>query len=69
MGEYHDFYLRCDVLQLTDVFENFWNLCLKYYGLDPSYYRPLPNFAWDAVLEMTGIKLDLVHDQDMYDMI
>ena len=69
MGEYHDLYLRCDVLQLTDVFDNFKHICLKYYGLDPAYYTALPNFAWDAMLHMTRIKLDLVDDQDMYEML
>ena len=42
---------------------------MKYYGLDPAYYVSLPNVAWDAMLKMTGIKIDLVHDQDMYEMI
>jgi hypothetical protein len=69
MGEYHDLYLRTDVLLLTDIFENFRNLCMTYYGLDPAYYLTLSNFAWDAMLKKTKITLDLIHDQDMYEMI
>ena len=42
---------------------------MTYYGLDPAYYMTLPNFAWDAMLKKTNITLDLVHDQDMYEMI
>ena len=49
MGEYHDLYLKTDVLLLTDVFENFRDMCLSYYGLDPVYYYyTLPNFAFDC---------------------
>ena len=69
MGEYHDLYLKTDVLLLTDVFENFRNMCLSYYGLDPVYYYTLPNFAFDAMLKLTGIEIDLVYDQEMYEMI
>ena len=69
MGEYHDLYLKTDVLLLTDVFENFRDMCLSYYGLDPVYYYTLPNFAFDAMLKLTGIEMDLVYDQEMYEMI
>ena len=66
MGEYHDLYLKTDVLLLADVFENFRKLCLEYYKLDPCHYFSSPGLAWDAMLKMTGIKLDLITDIDMY---
>ena len=69
MGEYHDLYLKTDVLLLTDVLENFRDMCLSYYGLDPVYYYTLPNFAFDAMLKLTGIEIDLVYNQEMYEMI
>ena len=69
MGGYHDFFLKTDVLLLTDVFEKYSDMCLSYYGLDPVYYYILPNFAFDAMLKLTGIETDLVYDQEMYEMI
>ena len=69
MGEYHDLYLKTDVLLLTDIFENFRDVCMKYYGLDPANYYTLPNFAFDAMLKMTGVEIDLLYDQEMYEMI
>ena len=59
MGAYHDLFLKTDVLLLTDVFENFRDMCLSFYGLDPVCYT-LPNFAFDAMLKLTGIEIDLV---------
>ena len=32
LGEYHDLYLKTDVLLLTDVFQKFISACLNYYG-------------------------------------
>ena len=65
-GEYHDLYLKCDVLLLCDVFETFIDSCLKYYGLDPCHYFSSPGLVWDAVLKMSGIRLRLIDDIDMH---
>ena len=65
MGEYHDLYLKTDILLLVDVFENFRKACLTYYKLDPLHYITSPGLAWDAMLKMTGINLQLITDIDM----
>ena len=41
-GDYHDIYLKSDVLLLADVFENFRKLCLNYYKLDTVHYYGTP---------------------------
>lgn len=69
MGEYHDLYLKSDVLFLADVFENFRKTCLQYYKLDPCHYFTSPGLRWDAMLKMTDLKLDLMNDIDMYQFI
>ena len=56
MGDYHDHYLKKDVLLLADVFEKFIDTCLKFYGLDPCHYFSSPGLSWDAMLKMTGVK-------------
>ena len=33
MGNYHDLYLKTDVLLLADVFEKFISTCLEYYSI------------------------------------
>ena len=66
MGDYHDHYLKKDVLLLADVFEKFVDTCLKYYKLDPCHYFSAPGLSWDAMLKMTGIKFEKVSDIDQY---
>ena len=65
MGQYHDLYLKSDVLLLADVFQNFRETCLAYYGLDPCHYVSSPGLSWDAMLKMTKINLDLISDIEM----
>ena len=69
MRDYHDLYQETDVLLLADVFEEFRNVCLRHYKLDPAWYYTSPGLAWDACLKMTGVNLELLHDQDMLLMV
>ena len=66
MGDYHNHYLKKDVLLLADVFEKFIDTCLKFYGLDPCHYFSSPGLSWDAMLKMTGVKLEKISDIDMH---
>ena len=59
-------YLKADVLLLCDVFEKSISLCLKDYGLDPCHYFSCPELSWDAMLKMTGIQLEKIHDIEMH---
>jgi len=67
--EYHDLYLKTDVLLLADFFENFRNVCMKNYELDPAWYYTAPGLAWDASLKKMGVQLELISDPDMLLMI
>ena len=58
-----------DVYLLTDVFENFIDMCLNYYGLDPAYYVTLPNCSCNAFLYITGVKLEHIYIKEMYETI
>ena len=69
MGEYHDLYLKSDILLLTDVFENFRKACQQYYGLDPAHYFTTPGLSWDAMLKRTKTELELMSDVDMFQFI
>ena len=66
MGDYHDHYLKKDVLLLADLFEKFIDTCLQLYGLDPCHYFSSPGLSWDAMLKMTGVKLEKISDIDKY---
>ena len=66
MGDYHDHYLKKDVLLLANVFEKSIDTSLKFYGLDPCHPSSSPRLSWDAMLKMTGVKLEKISDIDKY---
>ena len=69
LGEYHDLYVQSDTLLLADVFENFRNMCLEIYELDPTYFVSAPGLAWKTCLKKTEVKLELITGYDMLLMI
>ena len=58
LGEYHDLDVQSDTLLLADVFENFRDMCIKEYELDPAHF-----------LSLSNIELELLTDYDMLLMI
>ena len=50
---------------LADVFENFRNMCIKVYELDPARFLSAPGLAWQACLKKTEVELEFSTDVDM----
>ena len=69
LGDYHDLYVKSDTLLLADVFNNFRDMCIKEYELDPAHFLSLPGLAWQACLKKTNIELELLTDYDMLLMV
>ena len=58
-------FLKNDVLLLTDIFQNYIDICKKDYGINPLYSYSTPSFTWKAGLKMTGVKLDYKTDDKL----
>ena len=65
LGDYHDLYLRTNVVLLANMYEAFRGTCLEHYKLDPAHFYTSPGLAWKACLKRTGIRLGLLTDPDM----
>ena len=65
LGDYHDLYVKSDILLLADVFENVRNTCIKVYELDLAHFLSAPGLAWQACLRKTDVRLELITDPDM----
>ena len=64
LGDYHDVYLRTDVLIFGDIFQKFREVCMQVYNFDPAHFYSAPKLSWDAMLITTGAKLELLQDID-----
>ena len=58
LGEYHDLYVQNDTLLLADIYENFRNMCIDIYELDPVYFVSAPGLAWQVSLKKTKVELE-----------
>ena len=65
MSDYHDLYLKTDVILLANVFKSFRKVCLDNYGLDLAHFYTATGLAWKACLKKTGVNLELLKDPDM----
>ena len=66
-GEYHE--VQRDTLLLADVFENFRNKCIEIYQLELAHFLSAPGLAWQACLKKTGVKLELLTNNDTLMMV
>ena len=49
--------------------ENFTDKGIEIYKLDPANFLSAPGLAWQACLKKTGVKLDVLIDNDMLLMV
>ena len=62
-------YDQINILLSSDVFENFQNICLEIYKLDPARFLTATWLRWKPPLKKTKVELDLLTDFDMLLMI
>ena len=66
LRECHDLYVQSNTLLLAGVFENFPNMCLDIYKIDPAKFLSVPGLL---ALNKTKVKLDLLIGIDMLLMV
>ena len=66
MGDYHDLYLKTDVLLLANMFEKFIKTCLTYYGLDLCHYFSSHGLSFYAILKMNRVKSELISNINIH---
>lgn len=69
MADYTLFYNSMDVLLLCCVFNNFRNIFFSKFKLDPCWYVSMPSLAWNIFLKESKIQLELISNEEIYNMI
>ena len=69
LGEYHDLYVQSNTSLLADAFENFRNMYINIYELDPEKFLSAPGLACEAALKETKVKYYLLTDINMLLMV
>ena len=58
--------MRCFIVLFAYVFNKFRNSSLKNYGSREGYYLSTTVLSWDAMLNMTKVKTELISDADIF---
>ena len=66
MTDYHDLYLKCDVLLLAYFFEKFRNNSLKIMDYVRVIYLNSSSLSWVVMLYMAKVELELIPDDDIH---
>ena len=69
MRKHHDLYIGLDVTLLADCLNPLRKVSKKTFELDVAYYFTLPGYAYDVILKMTGVQLELLSIVDMLQMV
>jgi hypothetical protein len=67
--DWHEYYLKGDVLLLADGFTAYRKKCLETYGLDPAWYWTGPSLTEGAALKITGAKIKLISDREQLEIL
>lgn len=69
MLDYLLLYMWLDIILLACVMENFRNLCMSDFGLEPPHYVSLPSLAFDCCLKFTKKNIELFTNSDQQIMV
>ena len=61
LGDYHDLYVQSGTLLLADVFENFRNMCIKVYELDPAHFFICTRISMASIFKENMCKIRIVN--------
>jgi len=66
MEDFHNVYVKLDVILLADCMENFRRVGIQEYGLDPAHCWTLAGYTWQCCLKMTNLELQMIADPNIY---
>lgn len=65
-AEYHDYYMHLDVLILADIFEQFRDVTLAEFKIDPVQFQGAPGLTWYLGLKSKPDLFKVIRDKDVY---
>ena len=57
--------MRCDASGKAGVFLEFRPSGFAAFGIVPAYYMSAPGLGWQAMVKLTGVRLELPSDREM----